>query len=334
MKKTRIAWIDTARGICIFLVVLGHTILPHSWLVYVFSFHMPFFFFLSGYLYNPEKYPDWLTFTKQKIRTILWPYLTFFTLNYIYWLFYFNSKDYFAPIWQMLYSSNRLSAPFIPLWFLTCLFLVEIIFYFLQKKLKGIQLPLIISALAIIGFAIANRFIAMVWSLDIALIALLFYYLGFVFKTVNPTINFLKLRWIGLIGIGLLIFDFILAHYNNYQFSMIYRAYNRDWVFILTSISGTLGYLIWAKILKQTVFARTKIWEFLGQNSLIILGLHEIAYYYVSDFFHYQLHIFPQISIIYAFIFTVLTLVLLTPIIYLINANLPFLVGRFKVKTN
>lgn len=46
----RIDWIDTAKGLCMLLVIVGHT-LPYSNLLrnFIFSFHMPAFFFLTGY---------------------------------------------------------------------------------------------------------------------------------------------------------------------------------------------------------------------------------------------------------------------------------------------
>ena len=108
MKKPRIIWIDTARGISIFLVVLGHTILPYSWLIYVFSFHIPFFFFLSGYIYDDKKYPTWLSYVKRKANSLLLPYLIFFLLNYIYWILRFDSRNYIEPFYWLIYSSDKL----------------------------------------------------------------------------------------------------------------------------------------------------------------------------------------------------------------------------------
>lgn len=45
---SRIKWIDNARAIGILLVVLGHSLIPASIQTYIYSFHMPLFFFLSG----------------------------------------------------------------------------------------------------------------------------------------------------------------------------------------------------------------------------------------------------------------------------------------------
>jgi fucose 4-O-acetylase-like acetyltransferase len=53
---TRLAWIDVAKGITILLVVVGHTAPFGSTMRnYVFSFHMPLFFILSGYTAKSAK---------------------------------------------------------------------------------------------------------------------------------------------------------------------------------------------------------------------------------------------------------------------------------------
>ncbi|MBQ8345321.1 MAG: acyltransferase family protein, partial [Clostridia bacterium] len=48
-ENGRISWIDIAKGIAILLVLLGHTICPTWMSVYIYSFHMPLLFVLSGY---------------------------------------------------------------------------------------------------------------------------------------------------------------------------------------------------------------------------------------------------------------------------------------------
>ena len=45
--KTRIGWVDTAKGIGLLLVIIGHLPIPLV-PVWIYTFHMPLFFFLSG----------------------------------------------------------------------------------------------------------------------------------------------------------------------------------------------------------------------------------------------------------------------------------------------
>ena len=46
----RLDWVDIAKGIAIVLMILGHSSLPNMIQNWIYSFHMPFFFFISGVL--------------------------------------------------------------------------------------------------------------------------------------------------------------------------------------------------------------------------------------------------------------------------------------------
>ena len=50
MKKQRLVWVDLAKAFVIILMIIGHVVPFKSTLyVLIFSFHMPFFFIISGY---------------------------------------------------------------------------------------------------------------------------------------------------------------------------------------------------------------------------------------------------------------------------------------------
>ena len=53
LVSKRELWIDILRGIGILLVVLGHTNPPFKRIIY--SFHIPLFFILSGFLWNDRR---------------------------------------------------------------------------------------------------------------------------------------------------------------------------------------------------------------------------------------------------------------------------------------
>lgn len=57
MGTGRFAFIDLAKSICIFLMVVGHYFPQnHLLLTYIYSFHMPVLFIISGYLYRPHSW--------------------------------------------------------------------------------------------------------------------------------------------------------------------------------------------------------------------------------------------------------------------------------------
>jgi fucose 4-O-acetylase-like acetyltransferase len=76
MEKTitnRINWIDIAKGIGIFLVVLGHTGIPVKLSYWIYSFHMPLFFFISGMCFDISKYQSFKSILLKKSKTLLLP---------------------------------------------------------------------------------------------------------------------------------------------------------------------------------------------------------------------------------------------------------------------
>lgn len=79
-SNKRIQWIDIAKGIGIILVLIGHISLNKKINNFIYSFHMPLFFILSGYLYkNKENY------VKKKTKTILVPYFIVSIISFVYW---------------------------------------------------------------------------------------------------------------------------------------------------------------------------------------------------------------------------------------------------------
>ena len=81
-SEQRIGNIDTAKGILIILVVIGHVLnfnAPATSAIktWIYSFHMPAFFIISGLLINPEKWErqSFLTFIKHKAYSLLIPYI-------------------------------------------------------------------------------------------------------------------------------------------------------------------------------------------------------------------------------------------------------------------
>lgn len=93
----RMKWIDTAKGIAIIFVVIGHVVSSyHSSGMYIdsslfkflhdfaYSFHMPLFMLLSGVLFSVSHITDKRVAIKQKIVNYGIPYICF---SFIWWVF-------------------------------------------------------------------------------------------------------------------------------------------------------------------------------------------------------------------------------------------------------
>lgn len=77
-KTTYLPWLDTAKGIGIILVIIGHSMFPMHTLID--SFHMPLFFVLSGLTFSAKS--TFRSFVAKKAKRILFPF-AFCLLEYI-----------------------------------------------------------------------------------------------------------------------------------------------------------------------------------------------------------------------------------------------------------
>jgi len=132
--KERNILIDNIKSILIILVVLGHfgssgSVIYNTFIIFIFSFHMPLFLFISGYLSkNVEK-------CRKKAMT---EYLLLFIIAQLLWVLYkvVVEKDFY-------YFFNMLEPGF-GLWYILSIFVYRI----LLKDLVRIKHIVIISAVA------------------------------------------------------------------------------------------------------------------------------------------------------------------------------------------
>jgi len=137
MSKHRIEWLDTAKGIAIFLVVLGHVLrgLPDagandtrwegfldSW---IYTFHMPVFFLLSGLFIEGSVAKPFGRFLDGKLRTIMYPYFVWSVLQEL--MRAASGAASVGEIWRIVYQ------PVMQFWFLYVLFLLGLAYVAMRK---------------------------------------------------------------------------------------------------------------------------------------------------------------------------------------------------------
>jgi len=132
MSAKRIEYIDIARGIGILLVALAHADISlfspylHK---FIYSFHMPLFFFLSGYFFNPDT-PFW-ALLKKRFNSVLKPYLVTILFIYIVSISFTNMRFMTAlgRIVKSLYATGYY-IDWVQLWFLPSLFVTSLFAFF------------------------------------------------------------------------------------------------------------------------------------------------------------------------------------------------------------
>lgn len=140
--KIRIDYIDIAKGIGIILMVIGHSLNETSKLrLFIYLFHMPLFFFISGIVINKKYFYDIKSLIKNKFKGLYYPFVKYSIIFiFLHNLFVnlhlyenlgvtakYNIINIFKSIIRALLfmQTDWLLGP---LWFLWILFLSEIVF--------------------------------------------------------------------------------------------------------------------------------------------------------------------------------------------------------------
>lgn len=328
----RITWIDSAKGIGIILVVLGHICLVKEEYNYINSFHVPLFFFLSGYLVRFEKYDSVRLFITEKFNSIIVPYFYFSLLSYFYWIVIERrfSGNVVSPLAAFV---NIFIAPggdqYLPhnpaLWFLPCLFMVAVVFYTLARKQRIVNILLLLLVSLVIGYGTTLYLPASLpWSLGVVPTAIVFYGVGFIMKKIPKVCivsNYIRLVIVCCcmpIGIKISQINECVLVADNF-----YGSYYR---FYLAAFMGITSAVMIAKM-----FQSNWLLGYLGRNSMIIFALHFPVKRLVTGLTCKTLSIsLAQVksSFFLSSIDTILTISILLPIIYLIQKHFCFILGR------
>jgi fucose 4-O-acetylase-like acetyltransferase len=191
----RLLWLDAVRGAGIILVVAGHSF-NDPWIRSpIFLFHMPLFFMLAGYTMKPE--PVAAVFGK-RVSSLLVPYLSFFILVTLidvalYALDGRVSLDWRDPlraIGNALYGGQLLKGSYAVFWFITCLFVAQLLFGWLLSLLPDMRdwrwAPILIACAAL---AYASHLASpSPWNAAIAPAAMLFLYCGHLLKQAGDAV--------------------------------------------------------------------------------------------------------------------------------------------------
>lgn len=312
------------------MVVLGHNSIPAVGFGWIYSFHMPLFFFISGYLFSPYKY-TFGEFFKRKSGHFLLPYFNFFIVVYIYWAvviqkIWINHTDILKPFYDFIFASTHLQGVFTPLWFLPCLFLTEIIFYLISRAPKKLWFVLVILT-SIIGFWLSFLFKSgLPWSVNTALISTLFFFVGY--KT-NELKIFEKLKnKYSLLSIAILLLATNLIAYKiNGTIDLLNNHFQNYFWFLLAALAGIYAITISAILLSPSEKHWSRLMSFFGRNSLTVMCLQSIAILLAIKIINIVSHLFKfnyndQQSLIFGLIYAVLAMTIIVPVIYITKIKL------------
>ena len=201
------------------------------------------------------------------------------------------------------------------LWFLPCLFSMEIIGYtlkFINKKYLRIIFPILIYCIGIIF--IQNNITWLPWGLNAAFCGFIYYSCGFYFK---PTFNYLRNK-ITLIIFSIIICIALQVYLFPFPHADLAACKIQNYIlYIPISIIGIALYLCISCLIKKN-----KIVEYLGINSLVIFAFQEPVYRAVIFVFSKILKTHVEIlrtNIFWCISMAIISILIIIPIIYAYN---------------
>lgn len=339
-SSSRISWIDNLRAFGMLSIVLVHTGRLDSALdLYVASFCMPLFFFISGiFVKESIRQQTFIDYLKNRVQRLLIPYLFFSIFSYFLWFFVIGKiKRDVLPANPLLHFFSNIIYGIgggewldfnITLWFFPCLFVTELLFFFLIRLPSRKTLGLALFSLSIIGYflfkVVGSDNFRLPFGADIALTAVVFYGLGYLVKPYILNESFKVWYQWPILLLGTLAY-IVFSNLNEESAFIIGNFGKNYFYFYLAALSGIL---FWAQISRLT--KPNKLFTEIGKNTLVIFPLHLLLFPFFTGVLVFVFKV-PKSSLdhsnIVALAYTILSVLILIPIAWGLNRYVPFLLG-------
>lgn len=283
--------VDIAKALGIYCVVLAHTVLYVPLRSWIYTFHMPLFFFLSGYLFSYGRNALCLPFVSKRFRQLVVPYVWMNALTYLFWLFVkrkVEGCDADVELWSPFVAFLTVDADNmvhdIPLWFLFCLFIIETAYYVLFKNRGTVARMGLIVLSAALGYAVyACCPVRLPFSLGTAFIGLVFYALGNEVRRRNWDFRNI------LLAVCALVVTLIVCRYNG-RINMHLNYYNNYILFFLGGAAGICAVLGLCRRMEKSLLKVRRIVCLISDNTLYICGFHLLFLSMLKGILKYLFH--------------------------------------------
>lgn len=316
--KKRIDSIDLLKGLAIVGIVWKHTVHPHWCDLILIS---AIFFILSGTFFKDEPF---VPFLKKRVRTILVPFLVFYLFSFLARLLFhvahhhtLHEFDWSAVLQLFTIDSGSLYLSVnIPLWFLVCLFVMQLIFWVLNRLIPQRHRTLwflLVIAVIYAGYPAIEEWRTL-FMVNVALESLPYFIAGNLFGL--PLARYLARSshryLVALLGLAL----FIAVQYLPVEWPVL------SLIKFFALFAALLALLSYAEGNRSPLarFVRT-----CGESSLLIMGIHVIL---LAPLQPIACAITGKPDLLAGAIALALTLLVIYLLIPVVNKYIPWAVGK------
>lgn len=281
----RIEYVDLAKGICMLIVIVQHAVSFYDVCMplenFITTFWMSLFFMLSGLFFKPSD--NFGIFMVHKVNRLLVPFFFFYFVvsvlvaNALTWMGFDFVRNVDSLGWRSLYAFITIERfPNGPIWFLLCLFWVNVFFYFIHtvavrvfrdERWQVACVVVLSLCCAALGYA-CSVFGVNLWAfIDSALSVMPFYGVGFVLFRHTSVLRPNKWdRWLPLWVVGLLTLTWVFQGGIDHQLN-VYWPDTPFYAVLIGGIAGSLAILLLSKMIGR----RVPVLSFWGRYTIIIL---------------------------------------------------------------
>ena len=269
---------------------------------------MPLFFILSGFVYNKEKNQSigFKRFALKQAKNYLIPYYVFSIINLCIEVFrrIVLSKqgvdgEYFVTKIKgilLCYSNTDNMPNCSPVWFLLCLFIAIIAFWWILKlDFRFNWIPIVICLISnyfVLQYCVDHT--SFPFKFPTFLMAIVFLYIGYCLRRLADRDLFQK-PWFVIASLFALVAGMLIEFFTKNEVGMNENEYGNYLVFIIVSVLVSVGVI--TIIGKLTFIHNNRFFIWLGRNTLYIIGFNYLCrdiatelYYYIPVIRKIQIH--------------------------------------------
>ena len=292
----RITWLDAARGYGILLVIYTHV--DYIYLrSFLYTFHMPLFFFLSGYVFSQKE--SFGSFLWSKVKRLIIPYFCLGIPMIIFDVYRQNRFMYFSADkaigeFMGLLEQKRLWT----LWYVACLFWLNILFYVLVRFVKNQRLltviTIVISVVGLIYFRMGGQ--PFYWNMDVCMTALPFFYVGYLCRQkeiLEKYVFAFDKKWVLAVAAMSVMMVCLIVNlkFAGTHLEMFEGEYGIEPITYMGAFAGIL-----CMILLSWKFDG-KVIRYLGKNSMIYYAWHQTILLPIIEEFYRKHRMFQELRL-------------------------------------
>ena len=288
----RDSFFDTLKGIGICLVFIGH-LLPYDGILsrFIFLFHVPLFFFVSGYFFDGDRYSDQRYFLQSNIKGIVAPWITFTVVGLAVLAlsghFVFPDDDGVNGLYVRLFHNQSIG--YNSSWFLSCLLLVRIAYLFTWKrggswlsnpKCRFFVICIVVFAMHVIGrmFSKLPNQTKLYLPFMLASVPMGFWFFGVgnLLHKIIPSFDGFKSKKLVCLLCSVVAFSatWVFASVKGHHANLAVPVFPHSLPFFVGSLCGIAGCALLAVVVDSRVFS------FIGRHSLcFFMAEAHVAYF-------------------------------------------------------